>query len=234
MVAEARDCEVTKLMSTDAHNRAYFPLFVRLDGVPCLVVGGGQVACRKAQALAEAGASVTMVAPEIQRPVPGVRTLSRDFCSKDIQNAVIVIAATDNNELNSFVAELAKSQGKWVNVADAPETGNVLFAAVVRRGLLSLAVSTTGASPALARHIREQLEQQFGPEFQDLADLLCQLRREWEPKAIAAGLSSSERGAAWHAVIRSPLLDLIRQGKQSEAKKLAESVLESFLINQSL
>jgi siroheme synthase-like protein len=117
----------------------------------------------------------------------------------------------------------------WVNVADDPRAGDVILPAVARRGKLQIAVSTGGASPALAHRLRERLEDEFGPEYGDLVALLGMLRAEWEPRAITAGMPPAARRAAWHVVLDLPLAGLIGEGRAADAERQARAVLERAL-----
>ena len=117
----------------------------------------------------------------------------------------------------------------WVNVADDPQAGDVILPAVARRGDLLVAVSTGGASPALAQRLRRRLEEEFGPEYGELVALLGALRAAWEPRAIAAGVPPTARRAAWHAVLDLPLVELLGAGRGSEAEAQARAVLDRAL-----
>lgn len=150
----------------------------------CLVVGGGTVALRKVEGLVAAGAQVTVVAPEADE---GLLTLAasgvvhledRAYESRDLDGTFLVIAATDDRTVNHAVSAGAMSRGLLVNVVDDPDASNFIVPAVVRRGELTVAVSTGGASPALARRLREELEVRFGPEYEELVEILAALRPE--------------------------------------------------------
>jgi precorrin-2 dehydrogenase/sirohydrochlorin ferrochelatase len=207
----------------------YYPVALDLRGRACLVVGGGAVAQRKAGGLLVAGALVTVVAPEA-RPLPeGVIVHLRPFAEADLADVALVVAASDDRELNARIAGLARERGVWVNVADDPEAGDVILPAVARRGGLQVAVSTGGASPALAQRLRARLEDEFGPEYGELVALLGELRAAWEPRAIAAGVPPAARRAAWHAVLDLPLAELLAHGREAEAEERARAVLERAL-----
>ncbi len=139
----------------------------------------------------------------------GVTVTLRPFRDDDLDGVTLSVAASDDRELNARVARLARERGVWVNVVDEPDEGDVVLPAVVRRGALRIAVSTGGASPALARRIRERLDAEFGPEWGALTELLGRLRAEWEPRAIAAGVPPAARRAAWHEVLDLPLARLL-------------------------
>ena len=150
---------------------AYFPLFLELEGLPCLVVGGGRVAAGKVKALVKAGAKVTVVG---RVPVKELRRFARQgkvawrrrlFRPGDLKGVRLVVAATDDQPVNERVSRLARRRGIPVNVVDQPALCSFIFPAVIRRGKLALAVSTGGASPALAKWIRKDLQARYGSEF---------------------------------------------------------------------
>jgi len=211
---------------------AYYPIFIDLCAQPCLVAGGGTVARRKIDGLLAAGACVTVVAPRCDALPPGVILRQRPVTPDDLAGMVFVIAATDDPAVNASLAQAARARGIWVNVVDAPEAGTVILPAVVTRGALRLAISTGGASPVLAQHIRTILDAQFGAEYAELVDILGTLRREWEPKARATGISGAARRRAWEAVLALPLLDLCRAGDLAGAACAATAVLEAALAAQ--
>ena len=157
----------------------------------------------------EAGAEVTVVAPECLPMPERVTVALRPFADGDLQGVALAVAASDDRALNARIARLARERGVWVNVVDEPGDGDLVLPAVVRRGVLRIAVSTGGASPALARRLRQRLDAEFGPEWGELTDLLGHLRTEWEPRAIggrrpaggaARGLARGARPAARGAV----------------------------------
>ena len=221
-------------MSGDGDTRSgeaagYYPVVLDLRGRRCLVAGGGVVARRKVDGLLAAGALVTVVAPDCLPMPAGVRVERRAFADADLAGVTFAVAASDDRELNARVARLARKLGVWVNVADDPQAGDVILPAVARRGSLQIAISTGGASPALAQRLRERLEDEFGPEYGELVALLGALRGEWEPRAIAAGVSPAARRAAWHAVLDLPLVELLGAGRGAEAEEQARAVLSRTL-----
>jgi siroheme synthase-like protein len=149
-----------------------------------VVVGGGQVAGRKVASLVEAGASVRLVAPELNPataallPHAQVEHLARPFAPADMEGAWLVICATNIEQLNRAVAAEAEQRRLFVNVVDVPELCSFIVPASLRRGDLCLAVSTGGAGPAVARRLREGLEGQFGPEWADYLALM-RVARQW-------------------------------------------------------
>lgn len=142
----------------------YLPLFFDLTGLPCLVVGGGKVAQRKVEQLLNAGAKVTIVAPEIETELQ--KQLSpkkcewqeRDYISPEASGYHLVIAATDNLEINQQVYEDCQTRGIPVNVVDQPHLCSVIFPAIARRGFITLAISSGGKTPFFTNALRKQLE----------------------------------------------------------------------------
>ncbi len=159
-----------------------FPMFLKLEGRPCLVVGAGTVAEGKIGSLLLAGATVRVVAPQANVAVQewartGVmRWESREFCLLDLDGVFLVIAATSSNEVNGSVFREAQRRNVLCNVVDDPEHCDFYYPAVVRRGQLQIAISTAGESPALAQKLRRELESQYGPEYEGWVEQLGKRR----------------------------------------------------------
>ncbi|GAB4256457.1 MAG: hypothetical protein Kow0092_02480 [Deferrisomatales bacterium] len=159
-----------------------YPLFLRLQGKPCVVVGAGGVAARKVEALLAAGAAVTLVAPEAVEELAAraragkLRWLRRPFRGADLDGAVLAFAATSDDEVNRSVAEEAARRGVWVNVADGPDRCDFQVPAAVRRGPVGVAVSSGGCSPALAAWVRDRVAEQLPRGVDLLAPLARELR----------------------------------------------------------
>ena len=147
-----------------------------------MVVGGGAVAARKARTLHEAGAEVVVVSPEVHPALRdmGVEVHERPYEPGDLEGADLAFAATDRREVNAAVAREAHARGVRVNVADRPAEGDFAVPSTLRRGGLQVAVSTGGASPTLARRIRGELEEVFGPEWAGVVEELEAVRRSGE------------------------------------------------------
>ncbi|WP_165874076.1 precorrin-2 dehydrogenase/sirohydrochlorin ferrochelatase family protein [Rubrobacter taiwanensis] len=156
-----------------------YPLFMDLEGRRCVVVGGGKVALRKARRLAESGARVVVVAPEVLPELAGLahEVVERPYRRGDLDGASLVFAATNKRAVNAAVAEEARDRRIPANVADAPGEGDFAVPSVLRRGALQVAISTGGASPALARRVRRELEERFGPEWTGLVGELSEARK---------------------------------------------------------
>jgi precorrin-2 dehydrogenase/sirohydrochlorin ferrochelatase len=171
---------------TEAHFA--YPSVLNLSGRRVLVVGGGEVALRKARALADAGATVRVVAPDL---LPAFAEDGRFEClaaryeKRHLEGARVAVAATDDEAVNRRVAEDARAAGVLVNVVDRPELCDFIVPAQVRRGDLLIAISTSGAAPSLARRLRERLEKEFGPEYATLLEVLREVREDLKQRNLA-------------------------------------------------
>lgn len=198
----------------------YYPAFLDLSGRRCVVVGGGGVATRKVQALLEADARVVVIAPAISAELRqlvaagAVEHLSRAFEASDLSAAFLVIAATDDASTNAFVAREGRERGVLVNAVDDPPNCDFIAPAVLRRGDLTLAISTGGKSPAFARQLREDLGQFLSDEHLALFDLLFEVRTELR----AGGVIRS--GDAWHQAIDQDVRDQLTRGDKQAARRL--------------
>lgn len=157
-----------------------YPVTLLVSGRRCLVVGGGRVAERKVAGLVAAGALVTVVAPEISPGIrrEGVEVRARAFRPEDVEGAFLVVAATGVAAVDGAVHERCEATGVLVNAADRPEACSVFLPAVLRRGPVSVAVSTGGRSPALAGVLRDAIGELVGPRVADVADALGAARDE--------------------------------------------------------
>ncbi|GIU84835.1 MAG: precorrin-2 dehydrogenase [Acidimicrobiales bacterium] len=199
-----------------------YPVDLVLEGVPCVVIGGGRVAARKVRDLVACGARVTVVAPEVCeeiRATPGVRVLRREYRPGDLEGQRLVLTAVGEREVVDAVAAEAEARGLWMNAADDPERCSFTLPAVLRRGDLLVTVSTSGKSPALARWLRDRLADEVGPEFEVLLDILAEEREARR----AAGQSSVDLD--WPRALESGILELVRQGHLAEAKERLQACL---------
>lgn len=162
----------------------YYPVNLDVKGQKVIIVGGGAVAARKARRLLSAQARVTVIAPRLDDRLAELASggalghLAREYRPGDLQDALLVFAATDAPEVNLAVAAEARERGILVDVIDAPAESSFTTPAVLERGDLLVTVSTAGASPALSRRIVEQLQAQFGPEYAEAVTLLKALREK--------------------------------------------------------
>ncbi len=200
---------------------AYYPLFLNISGKRCVVVGGGQVALRKVRTLLEHGADVEVVSSALcselgQFAGSGkIRVCRREYQAGDLKGAFVAIAATDDSETNLKVAEEARRNAVLVNVVDDAGNSNFILPSYVRRGDVTLAITTAGRSPALARKIRTRLEKDFGDEYASLALLIDEVRTEVKRQGIKVN------GDAWQEALDLGLLsDLVRKGDNEKAKAI--------------
>ena len=159
-----------------------FPMFVKLEGRSCLVVGAGAIGEGKIRSLLEAGAIVWVVSPRATPRVHewaatgAIKWLRRKFKQDDLAGKFLVIAATSSAKVNACVFEEARKRKVLCNSVDDPPHCDFFYAAVVRRGDLQIAISTNGKSPALAQRLRKRFERQFGPEYADKINQLGSAR----------------------------------------------------------
>src|SRR3990172_1851593 len=152
----------------------YYPILLDIQDKKCLVIGGGNVAWRKVCSLKEAGARVTVVSPEFcpeMEREAGIERIRQKYEEGFLSGAWVVVASTDDEEVNKKIYYDATKKSILVNVVDRPEFCSFIVPATVSRGDLSISISTSGASPALARHIRESLEKQVGNEHGEFVKL---------------------------------------------------------------
>ena len=205
----------------------YYPVFLDVRERPCVVVGGGQVGERKAVALFDAGADLTVVSPEL---TPHLRELAdkgkithypKSFAEQDLAGAYLVIAATNSASVNEAVARMCRKNGVLVNVATAPDEGTFIVPSVVERGDLLIAISTCGDSPALAGRVREELERTYGPEYAVFLEKMALLRR----RLLQEVPNEEDRRKVFQALVDADILYLLRAGQVHEADhRIAEIV----------
>jgi precorrin-2 dehydrogenase/sirohydrochlorin ferrochelatase len=200
-----------------------YPANLILAGEPCLVVGGGSVAARKVDGLLACDARVRVIAetvgPEVRaRAVP---VEERRYRRGDVAGFRLVLAATDDPRVNHAVYEDARAAGIWVNTADDPSACTFTLPSVVRRGQIMVTISTGGHSPALATWLKSHVEEELGPEYEVLLDLLSAARNDMK----AAGRSTEE--GDWRNALDSDMLDLIRAGQLERAQERLQAWLSS-------
>ncbi|MCS7223226.1 MAG: bifunctional precorrin-2 dehydrogenase/sirohydrochlorin ferrochelatase [Armatimonadetes bacterium] len=206
------------------------PVMLRLAGQKVVVVGGGEVAFQKVTQLLECDACVTVVSPKLGWELA---TLNRRFYWKqkeyepaDLEGAVIVFACTDDPSVNDRVYRDCQERGLWCNVADDPERCRFFMPALFRRGPVTVALSTSGTSPSLARRMRIFLEEIFGDGFGMLAFLLGDLK-----ETIRQALPSfSDRRLFMDRVWNSPIWDLLEKGDRQGAENLLKSILSELTL----
>ena len=202
-----------------------FPVSLVVAGRPCLVVGGGRVAARKVDALARSEAHVTVVAPEVDDAILrcGVQVEHRAYEAGEAARYRLVITATGLPEVDRQVAADAEAAVVFVNAADDTEACSFVLPAVLRRGTVSVAVSTDGASPALAAWLRDRVAGLVGPELEAVAVLLARAR------ATLRGGGHSTEGLDWRSLLDAGLGDLVAAGSEREAEDVVRRWVASCL-----
>jgi siroheme synthase-like protein len=211
-----------------------FPINLELAGKPCLVVGAGAIALRKARQLAASGAAITVVAPEVHEGFADLDATvhQREFTPDDVTGQRLVITATGVRAVDQAVFDTADSQGIWVNSADDPERCTFTLPAVLRRGSVMVTTSTAGTSPALASWLRNELAERIGPEFADIAERLAGERArvhaeggstediDWRPLVDQAATESG----AWPPARCQQAAQAARAAQAVQAEQAAQAV----------
>ncbi|WP_312125723.1 siroheme synthase CysG [Pseudomonas sp.] len=200
----------------------FLPLFHNLKGRPVLVVGGGEIALRKARLLSEAGAVLRVVAPEVEAQLSelvaqgGGQTIIRGYLAGDLSGCVLAIAATDDEPLNEQVSKDAQALGMPVNVVDSPQLCTVIFPAIVDRSPLMIAVSSGGDAPVLARLMRARIETWVPAVYGELAGLAKKFRSQVKAKFADV----QQRRVFWEEVFQGSVAERALAGQQAEAERL--------------
>ncbi len=216
----------------------YYPIYLDIQGRRCVVIGAGGVAERKVRQLLDSGATVTLVSPSATKALrqwageAQLVWLQRSYQPGDLSGAFLAIAATDDNAVNRQVRKEATAERVLLNIVDVPSLCTFIAPAVVERGPVSVAISTSGASPALARRLRELMEGARPIDSADPSDTTCRCLA-W---ADAAGVLAEVRGElkakgrsaspmAWQEAMDAGVLELVESGRPKEAKERLLSVL---------
>ena len=205
----------------------YYPAYLDIKERPCLVVGGGQVGTRKVKTLLACGAVVTVVSPEVSDDLAALASSGRiqwkrrTYEPGDLEDAFLVIGATDDQASNARIHEDAEAANRLCNIADQPERCNFVLPSVINRGDLSIAISTGGKSPAFARHLRRQLESQFGPEYEPFLALMGAIRH----RMLAGEHAPEAHKPMFRQLIASGLLEMVRDGSEDRIDALLNDVL---------
>jgi precorrin-2 dehydrogenase/sirohydrochlorin ferrochelatase len=192
---------------------SYYPILIQLEGMKAVVVGGGVVAERKIDTLLACHADIHIISRELTPKLSKyleerrIKLSGHEFKDSYLADAFVVIAATDDPLLNRKVSESASARGLLINAVDQPADCNFIVPSILRRGDLLVAVSTSGKSPAFAKRVREELEEQFGDEYGSFLVLMGHLREE----ILEKKLSQEENKQIFHQLVNSPMLDAIAE-----------------------
>lgn len=202
----------------------FYPLYLNIKGKKCVIVGGGKVAYRKACSLRDAGADVTVISPEMCSEMVNEKgiTLVKDiYDERSLDGALLVIAATDDEVVNRRVSSDAEKRNIIVNIVDRPELCSFIVPSTIKRGDLCISISTGGASPALAKNIRKELEDIFGPEYGEYIDLLTKMRNV----ALSEVKDDAKRRKILQRLAEKDMLEIVKTKGTEEAEAKMKEVI---------
>lgn len=205
----------------------YYPVCLDIAERQCLVVGGGAVGSRKVKTLLACGARVTVISPAAssyilkQAEEDNITYHPRKYRLGDLQDMFLIIGATNDEELNVEIHREAESAGKLCNIADRPNACNFILPSIVSRGDLTIAISTSGKSPAFAKMLRKQLESEFGPEYADFLALMGSIRKQ----LLAESHEPEEHKPLFETLIDNGLLEMIAAGQKTQIDRLLSKTL---------
>jgi precorrin-2 dehydrogenase / sirohydrochlorin ferrochelatase len=205
----------------------YYPVNLNIEDRKCLVVGGGPVAFRKARMLMDCGAEVTVVSmdfcDEFQKlkNMSSISLVQRKYFSSDLDGKFLVISATDDSELNRRISADAEKKNMLCNIADVPDICNFILPSVIRRGDLVVSVSTSGRSPAFAKHLRKELENNFGDEYARFLYLMGAIRK----KLLQTEHAPEAHKPIFEQLIQSGLLSMIKNEQKEEINRLLAAIV---------
>jgi precorrin-2 dehydrogenase/sirohydrochlorin ferrochelatase len=214
----------------------YFPINLDIAGRKCTVVGGGKVAARKVGALLDCGGIVQVISPELttelqeHHQAERINWLARPYRQGDLGDSFLVIAATDDEQVQAEVFNEAGRKGQLVNVADVPQLCNFILPATVRRDDLTISISTAGKSPALARKLRQGLEETIGPEYGTLAEIMGLLRSE----VLKQGRGHEENKVVFASLLHDKFPDWIKQDDWQRIKEHLTGVMGDNISSECL
>src|SRR3990170_3499874 len=205
----------------------YYPIYLDIRDKPCVVIGGGEVAERKVFSLLNAGAKVTVVSPAVTAVLKGiseagrVEIKERPFSKGDLKGAFLAYAATDSEDINYKISEEARKRGVLLNIVDKPEMCDFIVPSVVERGLLSIAISTGGASPAFAKRLRLEMEERYGEEYSVFLEIMAAIRQ----KLLTKGSVSDKNKKIFNKLASSSMPDMIKMERWNEVDETIVSLL---------
>jgi precorrin-2 dehydrogenase/sirohydrochlorin ferrochelatase len=206
----------------------YYPAFLDLRDRLVLVVGGGLVAERKVALLLASGVRARVVSPSV---TPALDRLAQtkeiayrqgEFDESDLDDVWLVIGATDDRHVNQRVAQAAERRRLFCNIVDVPPLCSFIAPAVVERGDVLIAISTSGCSPALAQRLKREIAHHIGQEYAQLADVLSR----WRPKVLDEIPDQKRRAEVFHRLVESDVLNLLRAGQREKAEWRVSEFIE--------
>jgi len=204
-----------------------YPIFVDLKNQPCLVIGGGEVAARKIRLQLSAGAKITVISPALGKTIQSemlndIHHISKEFSDDDISGYRLITAATNDSKVNRHVSELAQAINVPVNVVDQPELCSFITPSIVDRGVVTVAISTGGSAPVLARMLRAKIETFLPMGYTHLAAAMSKVRDK-SKKLIA---DENDRRRFWDKVLTGKVSELFLSGRSEQAEQELEKALE--------
>lgn len=203
----------------EPHERWPYPAFLNLEDRDCIVIGGGAVAAQKVKVLVECGARVQVVSPTMHPEIDALAkrglltVIAREFTPSDVDDAFLVIGATDDDLINRRVAEEARQRGILVNVVDDPDVSDFIVPSSIRRGPLTVAISTMGYSPALSRKLRVYLQELIGEEYEGLVMVIGRIREDLKRRGTRIDPEKWQKALDLERLIR-----LARAGRWNEIR----------------
>lgn len=203
------------------NQNSFYPVMLNLKGKKCTVVGGGKIALRKIKGLVEGGARVKVVSPKLTPELEQIKKegkithVCRQYRKEDVENSFLVIGATQKRKVNEKIATEAKEKGSLVNIVDSPFLCNFFVPSFLKRGRLTISISTEGASPFLSKKVGEELERIYGEEYETFLDWMEQIREV----VIKNVKDKYRRKQIFSHVVNCEILDLLRAGEKEKAKK---------------
>ena len=205
----------------------YYPVYIELRDQPCVVIGGGKIAEAKVDGLLAAQAKVTVISPNLTAYLRKLAEqeqmtyLSRSYQPGDLIGAFLVICATDQPEINHQVWQEATANRQLVNVVDDTPRCNFIAPSILRKGDLTIAISTGGKAPALAVRLKERLQRELGPEYERFLQLAGQLRAQ-----LARHVPDFDRRKElWYELVDSEILEVLARGDEASAREIISRVI---------
>jgi siroheme synthase-like protein len=197
---------------------SHFPVFVEMKNRRCLVIGAGSIGERKVAGLLDAGAAVTVISPAVSEKIARwcqnnlIEVVARRYQPGDLSGYELAFAATGDARVNTEVFTEGRRLGVWVNSADDPNHCDFILPSVLRRGQLTVAVSSGGGSPALARTIREELEMHLSQEYEQLAKLAAEARAEAHKRSLSIPFET------WRRALSGDVRQYLMRGEVARAR----------------
>lgn len=205
----------------------YYPVNLKIKDRPCLVVGGGKVGTRKVKGLMQCDARVVVVSPVVSLAIERLAGQGKivwkkkDYDPSDLDGFFLVIGSTSNQDVNWQISRDAEEKGMICNIADVPDACNFILPSVIRRGPLTVTVSTSGQSPAFSKSLRRQMDSMFGPEYEMFLSIMGGIRKT----LLAEAHDHEAHKPLFEAIIKGGLLELCRSGDLEAIDSLLFSVL---------